>query len=348
MIKKSAKFLLIFIAIILFIIGGYFLFMTITDYKPEELITLEAENTSTQGPNSTFSVTTFNIGYATLDAKTDFFMDGGTESRAKSEDNVYDNLKGIQSFMSSSDSDIYLLQEVDVKATRSKNINQYEYLTQAFSGYEAIFATNYKVPLVPVPINKPLGAVYSGLTTLTKFQSSSNVRHQFPGSEAWPRQLALLDRCFIESRFPYNDKELIVVNLHMSAYDTGGFMRAQQVAYLQSYLKEAYAEGNYIIVGGDFNHEIPGTDSDNFNTVAKPSWLKLMDADFPGFTWYNDPAMPTNRSLDKSFVKGENYVANIDGFLVSDNITVTNTIVHDLNFDNSDHNPVSIECVLND
>ena len=348
MINKIIKVLLGLIAGLLLIVIGYFAFMTVTDYKPDEIVTLEKDNPSEQSLQSTIKVTTFNIGYATLDDQTDFFMDGGTESRAFDKEDVTSNLKGINAFFKETDSDVYLLQEVDIKATRSMKINQYEDLGKNNLAYETIFAANYKVPFVPVPLNKPMGQVHSGLTTLSKYNTTANNRYQFPGSEKWPRQLALLDRCFIESRYDYNDKELIVLNVHMSAYDTGGFMRQMQTEYLQNFLETEYNKGNYIIVGGDFNQEIPGTNADDYNTEAKPDWLKKMDATFTGFNWYNDPTTPTNRALDSYYIVGTTYTSNIDGFLVSDNITVNKTTVHDLKFKNSDHNPVTIECVLND
>ena len=350
MLLKIIKKIALIALIVVVLIGGYFAFMTITDYQPDEVIALKQDTISerTIDPNESFKITTFNIGYATLDKNADFFMDGGTESKAESEDVVYKNLEGITSFYNETNSDFYLMQEVDIKALRSKNINEYDYLSDYLDNYESTFATNYKVPWVPVPIMSPMGYVESGIVNFSKYQSNELNRYQFPGEEAWPRQLALLDRCFIEARYKITDeKDLVIVNLHMSAYDSGGFMRAQQVEYLQNFLKENYEQGHYIVVGGDYNHELPGTDADKFNTEPKPSWLKVMDAEFTGFNWFIDENIPTNRALDKSYVKGVNYISNIDGFLVSDNVKVTQTIVHDLNFENSDHNPVTIEFELN-
>jgi len=344
--KKTIKNILRLLLILSALVGVYLLFMTFTDYKPEEVIILEKTIDQSKTIATELSVTTFNIGYASLDESTDFFMDGGTESRAKSELQVHLNLEGISNIMDDISSDIYLLQEVDLKAKRSYKINQVDYLLEKHSTYEGIFATNYKVPFVPVPLYKPHGQVHSGLLTLSEFKTTSNTRYQFPGEEAWPRQLALLDRCFIESRYQYGDKELVIVNLHMSAYDSGGFMRQGQSKYLSDYLQKEYDQGNYIIVGGDFNQEIPGTNADDFNTVDKPSWLQPMREPFDNYTWHCDPNVPTNRALDQAYVEGTSYICNIDGFLVSDNITVEEVIVHDLKFKNSDHNPVTIKCTL--
>jgi len=328
------------------LIALYFIFMTVTDYKPKEIISLTADQTITNSiTKDSIQVTTFNIGYATLDENADFFMEGGKQSKAESKDVVLNNLEKITSFLLEQDSDIYLLQEVDQKSLRTKNVNQYDYLRENFNKYESIYAVNYKVPWVPVPIFKPYGYVNSGIVMLSKFQGISN-RYQFPGEEAWPRQLALLDRCFTETRYDYHNQELIVLNVHMSAYDSGGVIREQQVKYLKEHLEKLRQDNAYVIVGGDFNHELPGTNADDFNTGPKPDWLKTMDTDFEGYSWYVDNKQPTSRSMEQPYKKGENYECIIDGFLLSDNIEVTRVTHHNLEFKNSDHNPVTIECIL--
>ena len=46
----------------------------------------------------------------------------------------------------------------------------------------------------------------------------------------------------------------MLINLHMSAYDEGGTIRAKQLEMLNAVLSEERAAGNYVIAGGDFNH----------------------------------------------------------------------------------------------
>ena len=45
------------------------------------------------------------------------------------------------------------------------------------------------------------------------------------------------------------------------------------------------------------------------------------------------------------YVKGENYLTNVDGFIISDNITATAENI-DGEYMYSDHNPVKIEFTL--
>jgi hypothetical protein len=55
--------------------------------------------------------------------------------------------------------------------------------------------------------------------------------------------------------------------------------------------------------------------------------------------WY-DASVPSNRRLDKTYEKGENFVTVIDFYLSSPQIEVVSCKTIDLNFANSDHQPV--------
>jgi endonuclease/exonuclease/phosphatase family metal-dependent hydrolase len=334
------------------ILGGFLLFITITDYKPEEITSLTVDNNQEQlmKQGEPFSITTFNIGYAGLDKDQDFFMDGGTMSRSSSREQTKTNLEAIASLMTTTGSDLFILQEVDVNSSRSHGIDEVSYLANTFSKHSNVFATNYKVPWVPIPVLDPMGSVDSGLLTLSQFNSTSNIRYDLPGKESWPRQQFDLDRAFIESRFPVdNGKELIVINLHLSAFDQGGTIRKQQLEYLATYIQQENDKGNYLILGGDWNHSLPGTTPETFKTTQTwPEWLQSFPEDFQpeGFVWAVDATVPSARTVDVAYSEGVNFRAVIDGFLVSPNITISEVQGHDLSFEHSDHNPVTATFIL--
>lgn len=81
------------------ILGGFLVYITLTDYKPQEITTLTVNNNPQQvlKQGESFSVTTFNIGYAGLDKGQDFFMDGGTKSRSSSREQTKTNLEAVAS-----------------------------------------------------------------------------------------------------------------------------------------------------------------------------------------------------------------------------------------------------------
>jgi endonuclease/exonuclease/phosphatase family metal-dependent hydrolase len=352
MLKSFLKVVGIIVALLILIVILYFAFMTITDYKPKEIIALDIENNQEiLLPKETkLSALTSNIGYCGLDKEQDFFMDGGRGSRAESKDKTLENLEGITKFIESQKVDFILLQEVDIKATRSHNINEYEAIKNRLTEYSSTFCLNYKVPWVPVPFRKPHGRVKSGLVTLGKYNIHETNRYTYPGKEKWPRRLALLDRCFIESRLPVEGgNELILINSHLSAYDKGGLIRKQQLGFLKEFISKEYEKGNYVLVAGDWNHVIPGTDPNIFeSTRSWPEWLKNIPDDFEpeGFKWGADKNVATSRTLEIPYKKGENYRSVIDGFLVSPNIDIVKVKGHPLEFQYTDHNPVTVEFIL--
>jgi len=324
----------------------------ITDYRPKDKNSLQVINQKDEilRKGNQISVLTFNIGYCGLDKGQDFFMDGGTMSRSSSSEQTLSNLKSITKILVEEKPSFLMLQEVDLRSTRSFKIDQLQYLTEFLPQYSSSFGLNYKVPWVPVPIKNPMGAVHSGIVNFSRFRVDSSTRYQFPGKEKWPTQLFELDRAFVESRTSVEGgKELIVINSHLSAFDEGGKIRAQQLQFLRNYIIKEYNNGNYVIAGGDWNHELPESDSRIFSTTEEwPFWLQRLPSDFTpeGFKWGIDKFTPTVRTNAKSYVKGENFTAIIDGFLVSPNVDIVKVTTRQLDFQNSDHNPVIGKFIL--
>lgn len=351
-LKKVIKILAGVLLIPVLIFGCFLLFMIITDYRPQETIPVTVQNNKSEliKKDTQFSIITYNIGYGGLDKYQDFFMDGGTGSRSSSMEKTYKNIDGVRSFIVDKNPDIAVFQEVDKKSTRSFSVNQVEYLSERTNGYSSSFAVNYKVPWVLVPLSKPMGTVNSGLLTLSKYQISSAARYQYPGSEAYLRQLFDLDRCFLETRLPVEGGgELVLLNSHLSAYDKGGSVRKQQLSFLKNYIKNEYDKGNYVVVGGDWNHALPGTDPLNFKTEQSyPDWLQKMPEDFApeGFKWAADGLVPSNRTVDIPYRKDVNFLSVIDGYLVSPNVEIKSVKGFSLGFEYSDHNPVLVELIL--
>ena len=342
--KKIVKLLIKMVMTLLLLLVAFLITIYMTNYHPKaiESLTITKASNDALVADIEYTIMTWNTGYAALGKEQDFFMDGGTRSGAFSEAEVITNSNAIKAFLKNQNTDIILLQEVDISGKRSENINQYE-LYKDDEIYDSVFATNYKNLFVPVPLISPMGNVHSGIMTLSKFEISEAYRVSLNGKENFIVQLFELERCFIITRFTVGDKELVLINTHLSAFDKGGKIREQQLAQLKDILSQEYVLGNYVILGGDFNHELPNTSSDNFIwTVPLPDWVEKFPADFDlnNYNWAVDPTTPTVRSNEQAYVKDENFVAIIDGFLVSDNIEIVKVQGIDLQFENSDHNPV--------
>lgn len=346
--KLLIKVVLSFLLIVLIVLGGFITYAFITDYKPEARIQLEIDQGTLKSTISTgkpYSILTYNIGYGALGKDQDFFMDGGSKAGADSYDEVITNMESINQFFITQNPDFAFFQEVDLSGNRGFDVNQYEFLRK--DEYNGVYAPNYKVKYVPVPFTHPMGGAESGIVTLSKSVPNLSERYRFEGEEPMIKQLFDLKRAFSITRYPTdNGKELVLINAHFSAFDEGGKVRVQQLAQMRNVLETEYEQGNYVILGGDFNHELPTTDAQDFTwTDTYPDWIMKLPEDFApqGYHWGVDPTNPSVRAVDKAYRPQETFTAVIDGFLVSDNIEITQTKGHGtLNFEHSDHNPVTM------
>lgn len=347
MFKKVLMGMGIVIGIIVVGLIGYITFLTIKDYRPEEVINLEVESGSDDivKIGEPLNVVTSNIGYGGMDKDVHFFMDGGSMSRAISEERVLHNTSRATEVLEEVKPDILMLQEVDLDSTRSYKVNQYDILKEKYSGYASSYAINYDVLWLALPVLEPHGKVLASQVNFTNRQVISSERIALPIDETWPQRLAGLDRAMLVTRMKVeNDKELVAINVHLSAYDKGGLIRKAQLTYLSEILEEEYSKGNYVIIGGDWNQAIPGTDASIFETEEEwPEWLVEIPEDFKpeGYSWVFDKTTPSCRNAGKEYIKGYNFLSIIDGFMVSDNIEVVTTKGIDTEFEYSDHNPVS-------
>ncbi len=341
-----------FLYLLLILVVAFLLFLvfaTIDDYRPREVTSYVNNNPSDQlADTMSLDLLVWNIGYAGLDASMDFFYDGGIRMRP-TEEGVQQNLAAISDTLSDYVGyDFILLQEVDKNSKRSYHINEYEIIKDLFGDYHYSFGKNYNVAFVPIPLNEPMGKVESGLMTLAKYSPLSVERQSFPGNFSWPMKLFMLDRCFLVNRFGLNNgKELLIVNTHNSAYDDGS-LRTEQMSFFRLFLRSEYKKGNYVIVGGDWNQTpygfAPELPSHQFDTVN----LTYVDKDYlgPEWTWAYDPELPTNRRVATPYDRSTTLTTVIDYYLLSPNVELEKVETIDLDFQNSDHQPIRLRAHL--
>jgi len=167
------------------------------------------------------------------------------------------------------------------------------------------------------------------------------MRHDLPGEYAWPKRLFMLDRCFMTLRFPMTGgQDLVVVNTHNSAYDSGT-LKKKEMEHLKSFVLSEYEKGNYLIVGGDWNQFPPGIHQHQAVAPADSSQTSPIAENFmpSGWQWVYDPSTPTNRSLEAPYQE-DTQTAVIDFYLISPNIEPLEVQTLSLNFQHSDHQPV--------
>ena len=354
-LKKILKAFLIVIAVLVLCFISLIVYTLISDYKPKEKeIISQTEKPSLLKDSLSITLLTWNIGYAGLDRDMDFFYDGGTKVITP-ENKCIDNIKSIGNFLKGNDTiDFIILQEVDRKSKRSYKVDEYENISGKLIGYNPFFAKNYDVFFVPSPPSNPMGKVLSGIATYSKYTPESSIRYSLPGDFGFPMQLFYMDRCFMVSRYKVeNGKELVLINTHNEAFDEGGIIRKTQMERLREFVLNEYNSGNYVITGGDWNQYPPDfkpafTGNKEFTGQVGNFYLMGIESDYmPGeWKWIYDPATPSFRTLLAPYDPATTPTSVCDIFLLSPDVEPVSVKCHQLDFANSDHNPVIMKVRL--
>jgi endonuclease/exonuclease/phosphatase family metal-dependent hydrolase len=242
-----------------------------------------------------------------------------------------------------------LLQEVDTLSRRSYYENQFRSITQSMPSFRSYFGVNYD-SWVPVPPQRPMGKVKSGLVTLSKFLPSTVKRVSFESSYSWPMRLFQLKRCYLETRYNTTDgKELVLINTHNSAFDDAASLREKELNTLRSRMLDEYAKGNYVIIGGDWNQNPASFDSTFVLTTYKSKTIKPgIPEDFTpeGWKYAYDPLHTTNRDVNIPYTEGETITSLIDFFVISPKVNLQYVKTVQTGFVEADHQPVVMRVVL--
>ena len=350
--KKVLKVALCVLLALVVLAGGYFAYVMISYHRiGDQELTVRSDTDEKIAAETDYTLVSWNIGFGAYEPDYGFFMDKGTQSWAWSEERLRANIAGIADTLKEYDADLLLLEEVDTNSTRTYHVNELELLQNALTQYPtSAFAQNYDSPFLFYPITQPHGQSRSGIWTASKFAATSASRVSLP-VETGLTKLLDLDRCYSVTRLPVeNGKELCLYTFHLSAYTSDGKIATEQLELLLDDMQAEYEKGNYAIAGGDFNKDLPEGGSEQYFGVSTE-----------GHNW----AQPIKRELFENRpltlcapIDEENPVAScryadgpihdgqlrviVDGFIVSDNVSVAEARVLDDGFAHSDHNPVRL------
>ncbi len=354
MVKKVLKAVGIALAVVMLAVAGLVLWLTVREYRPDAVEDLDVVNSGAAADSiavgGSLTVLSQNTGYAGLGRDSDFFMDGGKDVKPTREQ-VDTNREGLASQLAGQEADVYFLQEVDVDSSRSYGVDQSQrYLEKAGAFYRSSYALNYSCDFVPYPL-PPIGRVHSGLQTLSAFRVDSAQRIALPCPFSWPVSAANLKRCLLVNYVPLegSDRQLVLVNLHLEAYDDGGG-KAAQTKMLMDFLTAEYEKGNYVIAGGDFNQTFPGA-LDAFPIKDASLWTPgVLEGDIlpEGWQFACDLSVPSCRLLNQPYDpdSGDTQLYVIDGFILSPNVGLDSVETLDRQFRYTDHNPVLARVTL--
>lgn len=374
--KKVIKITGIILLALVIVLTAYIIYLYASYHRIPDNQELQVEEISqnTEAGNElttekNYSALTYNIGFGAYTPDFSFFMDGGKSSWAKSKDSVKETIKGAGELVASKDPDFALVQEIDLDATRSYHVNEYSILKENIPAYNCVFAQNYDSAFLFYPFTQPHGKSKAGLALFSKYPITGSMRRSFPISTSFTKFFDL-DRCYSISRVPVdNGKELVIFELHMSAYGNSDAIREGQIRMLSEDMQKEYEAGNYVICGGDFNHDLKAADTQS----------KASDADNNTQTGSEDSAEPESwaypfprselpehfsfcldqlsedeknnlwnsaRNADMEYVPGETYTVTLDGFIISDNVECTKYENVNTGYSYSDHDPVYMEFQL--
>ena len=384
MAKRTFKIVGCVVGALALVVAVYIIYVMATYYRLDDNLALETEppengqvaaqitltgtvqdrsdaqvttNASLESSDHVFTIVSANLGFGAYGPDFDFFMDGGTGSVAPSAQYVTDNVNASAEAIGQLDPDLVLFQEVDIDATRSCGVDEYALLRDDYPAMCSVFAQNYDSAFLAWPLYAPHGKNKAGMVTFARYQLSDSIRRSLPISESLSKFLDL-DRCYSISRIQVsNGRELVVFNVHLSAYGADEEVLEGQRAMLFEDMQAERAAGNYVLAGGDFNHDMIGVSNEVYNNVTdtEASWAKPFDfASVPdGFSVASKAELDagtfdsaaTCRDAGRPY-DGTNDRWVMDAFIYSDNITCIEQRTLDLDFAYSDHNPVYLRFSL--
>ena len=354
--KSVLRILLCVVLVALIAAGGYASYVFIAYHRiGNQLLPVEGKTGGMATANTAYRVVAWNIGFGAYESDYGFFMDGGTQSWAWSKERLDKNLAAIAACLRAEAPDFCLIQEIDSDATRTYHTDECAALCSVLTDDEfaTSYAQNYDSPFLLYPFTQPHGASKSGLLTFSAHGMASAFRHELPIESGFAKIIDL-DRCYSASRVPVEGGgELVLYNLHLSAYTSDGSIATEQLKLLLGDMQREYEAGNWCVAGGDFNKDLLGDSSQYFTAADKTyNWAQPIPAGvFEGadivLVAPLDEAnpVPSCRNADGPYNEKQ-YVLTVDGFLISPNVAVEESRVIDTGFAYSDHNPVAMTCAL--
>ncbi len=294
--------------------------------------------------DATLTLTSWNIGYGGLGKESDFVTDGGKSWFPPSLNAVKKNIGGILSqlekFRDRSAPHLMLLQEVSNRSPLSYWQPLRQSILDRFTRHFALFRPDISSWGLPWPIK-----INHGTMTLCPASPKSAKVIALPAEPTFlggfiKRNYGLLVTKFQIKNSP---QQWIIINLHLAAFDPEGATRFEQLQKVLSYAEEEFSKGNFVVLGGDWNMALTPSNFPHTTDIKKLFWLVSMPTQQLPTGWQIicDPQTPTVRTNYQPYVRGENYTAIIDGFVISPNIQVKNVCTTDTRFLHTDHMPVT-------
>ncbi len=306
----------------------------------DEISVLKHPSGLAQHVGASLDITVWNVGYAGLGKGSDFITDGGKSRFPPSRKAVADNLNAIIETLSQTRADLFLLQEVSDRSPLSFWHPVRTRIIESLSQRVAFFRSDISSRGLPFPIR-----IVHGTLTLSNAIPVSTQVVKLPAEPTFLGGTIKRNYGLLVTRFAIENLETrwVIANLHLAAFDPEGATRFKQLEAVFDFARHEYEQGNYVVLGGDWNLALAKSNFPHTTDIKQLFWLVDFPEDKlpPGWKIACDKTRPTVRTNYQPYVKDENYTAIIDGFIVSPNVTINKVTTTDTGFEHTDHMPVS-------
>lgn len=288
----------------------------------------------------TISITSWNVGYGALGENADFVADGGESMRALDADQIAEAATEIGQISGDFDNNFIFFQELSRASFLTRNVPLIKIIEGNLSDYSAVYWQDVGVSRAPKSLQISHGMGVYALNRMEVSQAYELPQEPgffFLGVKRY--YAAIVNEVPIEG----SDRKWILMNIHLSAFDKDAGVRREQVKAVFDFAASEYAKGNYVVIGGDWNMKISQKEFPHNTADEFLFWV----FDFPqdllpsGWRFATDDSTATVRTLHKPYVANENYTMIIDGFAYSPNVALHDISTQNLQFQHSDHHPVS-------
>lgn len=146
----------------------------------------------------------------------------------------------------------------------------------------------------------------------------------------------------MRQKIAHSKSEWVFINIHLTTLDKVGILRKLQTKTIFDFAQQEFKKGNFVVIGGDWNMKISPTIFPHTSLPKNQFWTQ----DFPmedlpnGWKFAVDETVPTTRTQEMPYIKGETFTTIIDGFVISPNVSLLEVQAIDKNFAYTDHHPV--------
>ncbi|MEL7495756.1 MAG: endonuclease/exonuclease/phosphatase family protein, partial [Cyanobacteria bacterium J06554_11] len=224
----------------------FFFWASASTTNPQTHASAADYNAPTARPKDSYTIVSYNIGY----------LSGLANNTTERPDEAFFKANQQRAIVAlqSVEPDILGLQEVDISAKRSYDVNQVEALATGLGMGAGAIAVNWDKNYLPFPYWPPaahFGKILSGQAILSRYPIEKNRRIVLERvAKNFFYKAFYLDRLAQVAEVTLGEQTLIVISIHLEAFVEE--TRVNQTRFVRS-LSEEYAQNYPVIVLGDFN-----------------------------------------------------------------------------------------------